>query len=197
MCKVERMGRQSGSAGSWRLVPRQLMTVVMLVAIAGCAPVNRDELVKQILKVDPEFGAVLEKHRELTNRVETFKRELALKRTHIERSMQQLRRELATATANVQAKTADAKKRMEPDHKRLEQALASTSSELQAKRQQRAALSRELAQKRKSSEPSASSSSDDSQRHELLRDVERLDAEMTALKEHARLLKIKLLLIKL
>lgn len=171
--------------------------LLLLTWLVGCAPVNRDELVKQVLKADPEFGAVLEKHRELTNRVETFKRELALKRTNIERSMQQLRRELAAATANVQAKTADAKKRMEPDRKRLEQALASTSGELQAKRQQRAALGRELAQKRKSSEPGASSGSDDPQLHELLRDVARLDAEMTALKEHARLLKIKLLLIKL
>ncbi len=61
---------------------------ITLLVGAGCGPpASREELTKQVLKVDSEFTSVLDKHRELSNRIETYERELALKRSHHDYSL--------------------------------------------------------------------------------------------------------------
>ena len=158
---------------------------------------------KEVLQADPEFAMVLDKHRELSNRLQTYERELALKRSTIEQNITQLRKELAAAVSNVRAKAADVRKRMEPDHKRLELALSMAGEELAAKRAQRVALGRSIARLKKAVKNANSAWTADERAEqetkiaEMLRDAQRLDKEMTVLKAHVRLLKIKLLLIKL
>ena len=182
---------------------QRLVIVLLAVGAASCAPAKRDDLVKEVLKTDPEFSTVLEKHRELNSRIETANRELELKRTTIERSISQLRKDLAAAAASARAKTAEIKKRIEPDQERLTMALSLSSDELRAKRIQRASLGRSIAQLRKSLNRQDSPDTpqerarQQAQVDEMLKDAARLDSEMVGLKQHVRLLKIKLLLIKL
>ena len=183
---------------------RHLTLLLLCIGLAGCAPpAKREDLVQEVLKADPDFAPVLDKQRELKNRIETYQRELALKRSAIERSIAQLRKDLATAVSNVRQKTAEAKKRMEPDRARLELALSTASEELQAKRLQRATLGRSIANRRKAlNRPDSAWTAQErrqqeAQIEEMLRDARRLDQELAALQAHIRLLKIKLLLIKL
>ena len=140
--RIRRLG-----AGSFSLC--RLAAIVLVLGFVGCAPAKREDLANEVLKTDPEFSSVLEKHRELTSRIETFDRELALKRSTIERSIAQSRKELAAAAANTRLKTAEVKKRMEPDQQRLMLALSMSSEELRAKRIQRASLGRSMSQLKK------------------------------------------------
>ena len=194
-----RIRRQGAGFLSWR----RLAVVVLVLGTVSCAPAKRDDLAKEVLKADPEFSSVLEKHRELISSIETYERELALKRGNVERGIAQLRKDLAAAAASTNAKTAEVKKRMEPDQQRLTLALSMSSEELRAKRIQRASLGRSIAQLKKSlTSKDAAWTPDERTRQqaqldETLKDVARLDQEMAGLKQHVRLLKIKLLLIKL
>jgi uncharacterized protein YdcH (DUF465 family) len=174
------------------------------IALAGCAPpANREELVKQVLQADPAFASVLEKYRELTKRIDTHERELALKRSTIEQKIQQLRKDLAAATASVRTKTAEVKKQMEPDRARLSLALSMAAEELKLKHTQRASLGRSITRLRKElTAPKASwtdqeRSAQQAKIDQMVQDAQRVDQEISTLKAHARLLKIKLLLIKL
>jgi chromosome segregation ATPase len=186
-------------------LPERALLVAFLVGLASCGPpARREALVKEVLTVDPEFSQILDKHQETRNRIETFKRELALKRSTIDHSIQQLRKELATAVLNARQKTEEAKKRMEPDHARLTLGLSIASEELKAKRLQRSSLGRQIAQLRKTLKGDAGAtwtpqerSHREAQLEELLKDTQRIDQEIASLREHVRLLKLKLLLIKL
>ena len=174
-----------------------------LAGLSGCAPpAKRDELVKEVLTADPEFAQVLDKHRELANRIDTHQRELALKRSEIERKIAQLRKDLTAAVISVKQKTDDVKKRMEPDRVRLQLALSMASEQLQATRLQRSSLGRSVSKLRKALQGIDSGwtaqerARREAQMNEMLADAKRLDQEMASLKAHVRLLKIKLLLIK-
>ncbi len=192
------MARGTWQAGQW------LMSVSLIAWLAGCAPpAKREELVQQVLKEDPEFAQVLDKHQQLVNRIETYERELALKRGTIEHQIAQLRKELTVAIASVRQKTLDTKKRMEPDQQRLMLAISMGSEQLRAKREERASLGRSIAKLRKTlKDPNAPlTESERTTRSreidEMLQDARRLDQELQTLSGHIRLLKIKLLLIKL
>ena len=180
-----------------------MVSVVLVVSLAGCAPANRDQLVKEVLRADPEFSAVLDKHQQLQNRLTTHERELALARDNIEQKIKQLRRDLAIATANARAKSADVKSRIEPDRERLRLDLAMAGEELKAKRAQRAALGGKIAELRKALKSSGENwgakerAAREAEINDMLRDTKRLDQELATMKEHVRLLKIKLVLIKL
>ena len=178
--------------------------LLVIILMGGCAPpAKREELVKEVLKADPAFSQVLDKHRELVNRIETYQRELALKRSEIERKIAQLRKDLTTTVLNVKQKTDEVKKRVEPDRVRLQLALSMASEELQATRLQRASLGRSIAQLRKALKSTDSGwtaqerARREAQIDDMLGDAKRLDQEMASLNQHVRLLKIKLLLIKL
>ena len=189
--------------GAGFLFFRRLAAILLVCSAVSCAPAKREDLAKEVLTTDPEFSAVLEKHRELISRIETYERELTLKRGNVERSIAQLRKDLAAAAASTRAKTAEIKKRIEPDQQRLTLALSMSSEELRAKRIQRASLGRSIAQLKKSLNAKDASwtpeerARQQAQLYEMLKDVARLDQEMEGLKQHVRLLKIKLLLIKL
>ena len=182
---------------------RRLIVILLVLGTASCAPANREELTKEVLKMDPEFSSVLEKHRELTSRIETYERELALKRSTIEKGIAQLRKDLAAAAASTRVKTDEVKKRMEPDQQRLTLALSMSSEELRAKRIQRASLGRSITQLRKALNSKDATWTEQertrqqAQIDDMLQNTTRLDNEMAGLKQNARLLKIKLLLIKL
>ena len=178
------------------------LTLLLLASLVGCAPANRDALVKEVVTADPTFQAVLDKHRDLVNRIQTLERELALKRTTIEESIAKLRQELLAAAANVKSKTAELKKRLEPEREPLQLALAMAGEELRAKRAQRAGLGRSISRLKKAVKDSTvltleERSSHAAQLEEMLRDAARVDHELAVLQQHMRLLKIKLLLIKL
>ena len=178
---------------------RGILLLLFAGVVAGCAPANREGLTKEVLKADPEFASVLVKHHQLASRIETYQRELALKRSTVERNITQLRKDLLTAVTSVRAKTADVKKKMEPDEQRLEGELAQAVGELREKQSQRAILGRQIAQQRKTLKVSTTSerSRQEAQLNEMLGDARRLDHELTVIKAHTRLLKVKLLLIQL
>ena len=182
---------------------RYAIAVLLAFSLGSCAPANRDQLAKEVIAKDPEFAAVLEKRRQLVSRIQTFEKELALKRSTVDKTIAQLRKDLAAANANVRQKTVETKRRMDPDRERLDLALSMAGQELRTKRQQRANLGRQIAQLKKAAKGAQGTwTREDMERHderitEMLADAERLDAEMAGLKEHSRLLKLKLLLIKL
>ena len=172
--------------------------------VGGCAPADREQLAREVLKADPSFASVFDTHRELANRVETFRQELALKRQTVEESIAHLRKDLAASTASVRAKTLEAKKRLQPERDTLSLGLSLAAEELRAKRAQRASLGRSVAQLGKSLTAKdgvilspQERNRQQAQLDEMARDAARLDQELAALREHVRLLKLKLLLIKL
>ena len=173
------------------------------IVLAGCAPANRDELAKEVLAADPSFAAVLERRRELANRIDTYERELALKRSTVDQTVNQLREDLAASTKAVRAKTQETRAKLDPDRRRLTQALAGAGEALKAKQLERAAIGHSISQLRKSLENSNVAWTDEERARqaasvdEMVRDATRVDYELDALKAHMRLLKIKLLLVKL
>lgn len=180
------------------------LIVFLLVGLIGCAPpANRDQLAKEVLAVDPDFAMALDKHQELSNRIETYQRELALKRSAVERNIAQMRQDLAETVAKIRAKTADVKKRMEPDRQRLELVLSLASEELRSRRAVRSSLGRVMAQLRKAAKGGEAPwtpeerAEQEARLHEMAQDAGRIDQEIATLKAHVRLLKIKLLLIRL
>jgi hypothetical protein len=180
---------------------------VALVIAGGCGPPareaeRRERLVGEVLGEDPEFAWVLERHRTIANRMETYERELALKRTTVEQGIAQLRKEFEAATEQVRKKIDETKQRLKPDRATLQMALSQAQTELRAKQLQRAHLGRSLATLRKQREGGPRSNESerggpDAQMQELLADGRRLDQEMAALRAHLRLLKLKLELIRL
>ncbi len=177
--------------------------ILLLCATAGCAKVNREQLQREVLEADPEFSGVLDKRQELANRIQTYERELALKRSAIERNITQLRKELADASENVKVKTVEIRRRMDPDRERISLALSLANDKLRAAQTQRASVSRSAAQLRKAlkgSNQAWSGNERDAKQadlKELEREFARLDHELQALKRHVRLLRAKLLLLKL
>ena len=183
---------------------RWILIGLLVCGAAGCGrPANREELAKQVLKADPSFAPVLDRHRELANKIDTYERELSLKRSTVQRTIDQLRKDLAAATANVRAKVVETKRRMAPEQERLQLALSMADEELRTKRVQRASLGRSISQMKKAIKSAGTAWSaqeldrQQAQMDEMLADAARLDQEMATIKAHVRLLKIKLLLVKL
>jgi len=180
-----------------------LLGIAFAALPPGCPAVNRDQLARDVLRADPAFVHVLQKHRELTGRIETYRRELALKRATIDRTTAQLRKDLATATDAARRKTAETRKLMRPDRDRLKLALSLAAQELRAKQAQRASLGRSMAKLRKAAKNTEGTwtaqehAKQEEQLQEMLQDATRLDQEIAGMKSHIRLLQTELLLIKL
>ena len=200
----------SQECGAFRRLERRLRfaSAALLLLVAGCGPGGRlqnqarDRLIQEILVEDPEFAWVLERHRTTANQIETYQRELALKRATVEQNVAELRRDLAATTAQVRSKIAEAQQRVEPDRATLKMQIVQAETELRGKRLQRSQLGRTTASVRKGlhaagGAPSAERSMRETQQQELARDAQRLDQELTGLKAHLRLLRIKLELIRL
>jgi len=186
-----------------RLVRGAMLWWATLACVAGCDHVmSREQLAKEVVQGDPEFQWVLDKHRALVNRIETYERELALKRSTVEQNIAQMRKDLAASTTNVKTRIAEVKKQVDPDRQRLELALSMAGEELRVKRFQRASLGRSITQLRKASKGSqagwteAERARQQEKVNEMLQDAKRIDHEIAALKAHMRLLKIKTLLLQ-
>lgn len=188
-----------------KMLGQLILVPLLALSFKGCqgfAPANRGALEKDVLKADPSFISVLEKHRELGSRLQTYERELELKRSDVEAQIGQLRKGLSAAAKSAHGKVAQTKALMNPDRERLRLALTMAGEQLRATQLQRASIGRSIAQLRKTlkQEDAAFSSQDRArqaaQLDELLRDAKRLDVEIVSMKEHVRLLKVKLLLIK-
>ncbi|MBI2103980.1 MAG: hypothetical protein HYT90_00160 [Candidatus Omnitrophica bacterium] len=184
-------------------VAGRILLALLAAGPGGCAPADRDQLAREVVAADPAFASVLDKHRELANRMETYRQELALKRKTVEDTIALLRKDLAAAAASVRSKTLEAKNRLQPERERLALSLSLAAEELRAKRAQRASLGRSIAQLGKSLGQQdvvltpQERSRQQAQLDEMARDAARLDQELAAMREHVRLLKLKLLLIKL
>ena len=180
---------------------RIVISGLLIALVVGCAPTNRDELIKEALAKDPSFKAVLDKRKALDNRIETYEQELELKRTTVDRTIKQLRRDLTESVATVHKKIQHAKSQMEPDRERMNLALSKAGEELKVKRAHRASIGRQMSQLRKSLKAEGMTDADrtrqQQQLDELSADATRVDTELKELQEHVRLLKIKLLLLKL
>ena len=197
------MGTCRVSASMTRAGLGLLIAGWLALSVSGCsAPANREQLAKQVLAVDPNFSSVLDQHQDLTSRIETYQRELALKRATIEHSIADLRKELETAVTNVRAKIDAAKAQLDPERKRLEVQLTLAGEELRAKQAQRANIGRSIAKLRKTLKEAGQAlteperATQEGQLEEHLREGGRLDREISGSKEHIRLLKLKLLLIR-
>ncbi len=174
-----------------------------LLSLSGCGPFKREELVQEIIKEDPGFAQVLDKHKELSSRIATYERELELKRSTVDRKIAQLHQELAEAAKVAKQKISEVKRLINPDRIRLEQALSLASKELRIKQTQRSEQGRSIAKLRKVVEDkntawdSKTKAQQKTQLEEMIQDSQRLDREITSLREHIRRLKLKLLLIKI
>lgn len=168
---------------------RQFISVFLVItAFSGCAPIDREKLVKEVVAKDPEFGAVLDKHREIVSRMQTYNRELSVRRSEVEKKIAQLHKDLVDAAASVRVKSEEIKKRMDPDHVRLQNQLTQAGNDLRMKREQRSSIGKQVALLRKSGKEVPP---------EMLKQAEGLDRDLEGLKERVRLLKTELLLIKL
>jgi len=155
---------------------------------------NRAQLEKDVVQADPDFSWMLEKRRSLAKRVDTYARELTLKRSTTEQAIAQLRKDLAGVTATMRSKIAEAKRQMEPERIKLDAQLTEALRQLREKREQLAQMDRAISALRRSDK--ASGASHASQMNEMVRDAKRLDQEVALIKEHVKLIKTKLLLIR-
>ena len=83
---------------------RRFAAAALLLAAAGftgCERADHDALAGEVLAADPEFSSVLDKHEEIINRIETYQRELELKRTTVDQTIAQMRQDLAASTESV------------------------------------------------------------------------------------------------
>lgn len=177
--------------------------LALLILLAGCEPVDRAHLAKEVLKADPEFSVTLKERDNYASRIETADRELDLKRQTVKRAMGKLRQDLAESIQTVKQKRAHYRSLIEPELKRLRLAQSLAQDELKAKRQQHAGVGRSIAKLRKALKDSAEAwSPQEAQRQvlhqqEMLDDAKRLDREIAALNDHLKLLKHKLFLLRL
>lgn len=172
------------------------------MAVAGCAPVNREELAKRTVAADPAFAAVLDKRETLQGRINTEEKKLDLVRETIQQEITQKKKELAEKAGAVRKKIAEIKTQIQPDIARLTAALAEASGQLRAQQAQRAAIGKEIAQLKKALKTAGAAwgpeqrTLQETQIAERLRDAQRLDHEIASLKDHLKLLKTKLLLVR-
>ncbi|MBI2094193.1 MAG: hypothetical protein HYT88_05655 [Candidatus Omnitrophica bacterium] len=173
----------------------------LLFLTAGCSPpVSREQLLNEVTHQDPKFARVLERHQELLSRIATYEKELTLKRETVEHAIAQMRKDLEAAAASVKARIAEAKKQLEPQRQQLNAALAMASGELRVKRLQRSSFGRSIAQLRKAIQASQGSDEarlNQTQLDEMMQDARQIDIEIRSLREHIRLLRLKLYLIRL
>jgi hypothetical protein len=172
------------------------------VLAAGCAPIDRESVVGEVLQADPGFSEVIEKHQDLRRRIETYERELSLKRSTVNQTIKQLRQDLASSAATVRAKTEETRAKMDPDRKRLVQALTEGAALLKAKQLERAVISRSMIRLRKSQEAArqgagGAAGGPAADLAGISADAARVDHEIAGLKDHVRLIKLKLLITKI
>ncbi|MBI3087831.1 MAG: hypothetical protein HYY91_02975 [Candidatus Omnitrophica bacterium] len=182
----------------------QLMMAVALCGMAGCSPPGQSEkLRKEVLSADPPFAKVLDRRDELADKITLLQRELALKKSTVERRVAQLRAELREAKREVAQKVRQTAVQLKPEQERVELAVGRAAEELKTKRAHRDGLARSISRIRKAlGDKSATWTAADRSRlaqelDDLARETQRLDQELAVLAKHLRLLKAKRLLLRL
>lgn len=171
--------------------------------LSGCAPRDRAQLVHDVLEADPAFRAVLERRDDYASRLETAQRELALKRATIQRNIRKLREELIESERAVRKKKAQLRTLIEPDRRALEMDLDLALTELRAKGTHRASIGQAISKLRKAVKQAGEVWSEterarqETQLQDMVQDAQRLEKELATLKQHVRLLKLKLALTAL
>ena len=196
-----------GDRGRWTVnggLALCVSVVVFSLSVAGCGPpTNQEQLRQEALKADPGFADVLKKRDDLAGRIGLLERELALKKSQMDRQIEQLRQEFALARQQVAQKTQQTKALLVSDQQRVELALSMATEELKAKRGQRASLGRSISRLRKALHQDGMQWTDvertrmDNELAELLNEAKRLDQELSSLHTHLHLLTIKRSLLRL
>ena len=182
-----------------------LAACCLLVAAfcTGCGEGQSQAFRQEALRADPQFAEVLEKRDQLAGRITLLQRELAVKKSQVEGQIAQLRQELTHAHRQADQKIQQLKAQLSADQERVALAFSMAGEELKAKQSQRASLGRSISQLRKALQgPHQQWTQVDRARMdrdlaELLREATRLDGELTGLRAHVRLLKIKRSLLRL
>lgn len=175
---------------------------ILFLGVVGCGPTDRSQLAEEVLKMDPSFRPILEQREEYTSHIETAQREFALQRATVQRAITQLREDLAESGETLRRKKAHYKELMEPERRRLGFAVSMAMEELRAKRAQRSGIGRSISKLRKVLKEADETWSEQERKHqeahlnEMLQDAKRLDDEVARLKDHLKLLKRKLFLIR-
>jgi hypothetical protein len=177
---------------------------LLLGGMAGCErPINAAAIRDEVLKADPRFSDALQKRDELASKIALFEQELALKQSQVEGQIRVLRKELSQTRATVNEQIRKTKAVIRPFWERVDLDLSLASQELKLKRNQRASVGGRISAIRKSlkrAQPAwtpEERAKMDRDLEELLYETGRLDAEITTLTQHARLLKLKRLLLRL
>ena len=173
-----------------------------LSGISGCLPkpVSREQLSKEVLQQDPSFAPTIEKYRSLVSRIDTYERELAVKRSAVEQNIDRLRGELQKSTQTVKRRIDETKKLMAPERQELITSLSLAEEQLRATRAQRMSVGRRMVQLRKALKGPTRSADEkaryQTQFNDALTEAQRLDQEAIVIKDHIRLLKIKVRLVE-
>jgi len=181
---------------------RTTACALILCALAGCdLPGNENRMRQEAVKADPGFAETLAKHDELADRIALLERELALKRSSVDRQIAQLRTEFTEARTQVNRKLQDTAALLKPEQQRIDLSLLMAGEELKTKRSQRASLGQSISRLRKALQQEHWTQEDRVRMHQELDDlshaVARLDQETAALAQHLRLLKLKKRLLRL
>ena len=182
---------------------REVLLCAVCCALAGCDLLGGgpEQMRREALKADPGFASALNKHDELADRIALLQRELALKKSTIDRQIEQLRKEYRDARDQVQRKIVETETTLKPDQQKIDLAILMAGEEFKTKRSQRASLGNSISRIRKAlKEPSWAEA--DRRRlanelSDLLANAKRIDQEATALTQHLRLLKLKRRLLRL
>ncbi len=181
----------------------RLIIWMVLLGLGGCGPADLSAIKEEVLKTDPKFQAVLDEHEGYASQIETAEKEFTLKRSTVDRTIQRLRQDLAESRKAVRKKKARYRELMEPERRRVEFSMSMAREELRAKRVQRSSVGRSIARLRKALDGADETWSPQERRRqevqleEMLRDAQRLDEEITSIKEHVRFLRLKLRLIQI
>lgn len=182
---------------------RVILCCAVCCALAGCDLLGggTERMRHEVLKADPGFASALNKHDELADRIALLQRELALKKSTIDRQIEQLRKEYRDTKDQVQRKIVETGTTLKPDQQKIDLAIVMAGEELTTKRSQRASLGGSISRIRKAlKEPSWAEA--DRRRlanelDDLLTSAKRIDQETAALSQHLRLLKLKRRLLRL
>ncbi|MBI3323943.1 MAG: hypothetical protein HYZ92_01525 [Candidatus Omnitrophica bacterium] len=176
----------------------------MLLASPGCGPaVSREQIQKEVLAADPAFLQTLQRRDELAAKIDLMERELALKEGQIDQQIAALRKEREQTHASVTEKIDKTRSVIKPFWERLDLDLSLAAEEQKSKRGQRAAVGHRISALRKALKGKQPAWTDEERARmdhdltELAQETTRLDAEIAAIGQHLRLLKLKRLLLRL
>ena len=176
----------------------------LAVVLAGCSgSAGREQHTKEVIAVDPTFSAVLDRHRRLLNRLEAYDREFGLKRLMVERTISQLRQDLAATKRDITQRKAQLKSEMDPVRAGLMQDMAEARAEIAGLGLQRSTIGGWISKIKKAmldahgAWPAEEHAHQQAELEQMLQTAHRMESEIEVLKNHIRILELKIELIRL